>query len=106
MRLAGEFFVGEHDFSAFRSAECQAKSPVRRVIRLDIECSGERIDFLISANAFLHHMVRNLIGTFLLAGKGTLTLEDVRGILQARSRAGNPGAPAPASGLYLVTVEY
>jgi tRNA pseudouridine38-40 synthase len=70
MREAAAVLVGEHDFSAFRSAECQAKSPVRTVHALDIDRDGERIEFTIRANAFLHHMVRNIVGTLVYVGKG------------------------------------
>ena len=60
----------------------------------------------VRGSGFLHHMVRNLVGTFLLVGKGTLTPGNIAGILSARNRSANPGATAPASGLYLVSVEY
>lgn len=105
MRLASEFFVGEHDFSAFRSAECQAKSPVRRVIRLDIECSGERIDFLIRANAFLHHMVRNIVGTLVYVGMGKYPPAWVGDVLASRERALAAPTFGP-EGLYLEAVDY
>jgi tRNA pseudouridine38-40 synthase len=70
MRAAAAHLVGSHDFSAFRSSECQAKTPVRTVHSLDIERRGETIHFVIRANAFLHHMVRNLVGTLVYVGKG------------------------------------
>src|SRR6187399_3219335 len=70
MRAAAALFVGEHDFSAFRSSECQAKSPVRTIDRFEITRQGETIHFVVRANAFLHHMVRNLIGTLVYDGKG------------------------------------
>src|SRR5206468_2907019 len=70
MREAAALLVGEHDFSAFRSAQCQAKSPLRTLYSLDIERRGERIDFVLRANAFLHHMVRNIVGTLVYVGNG------------------------------------
>ena len=70
MREAAAALVGDHDFSAFRSSECQAKTPRRSLGRLDIEQRDERIDFVLTANAFLHHMVRNLVGTLVYVGKG------------------------------------
>src|SRR6267378_382400 len=70
MREAAALLVGEHDFSAFRSAQCQAKSPLRTLHSLDIERRGERIEFVLRANAFLHHMVRNIVGTLVYVGRG------------------------------------
>ena len=105
MRAAASLLVGEHDFSAFRSAECQAKSPVRTLHALDIERHGDRIDFLARANAFLHHMVRNLVGTLVYVGKGAFAPQDVREILLSKDR----GKAAPTfgpEGLYLEKIEY
>ncbi|MGH8703850.1 MAG: tRNA pseudouridine(38-40) synthase TruA, partial [Burkholderiales bacterium] len=105
MREAAAFLVGEHDFSAFRSAECQAKSPLRTLHELEIERSGERIDFTLRANAFLHHMVRNIVGTLVYVGRGKHPPRWAREVLDARARA--LAAPTfPAEGLYLVAVEY
>lgn len=105
MRAAAAVLVGEHDFSAFRSAECQAKSPVRTVHSLEVEHSGERIDFVIRANAFLHHMVRNIVGTLVYVGKDGRPAQWVQAILDShdRSRAAPTFAP---EGLYLEAVEY
>ena len=105
MQVAAAHFVGEHDFTAFRSSECQAKSPVRTVHALDIHRAGERIDFVIRANAFLHHMVRNLVGTLLYVGKGKHPPEWAQEVLRSRERAA--AAPTfPPEGLYLERVEY
>ncbi|HWA38605.1 MAG TPA: tRNA pseudouridine(38-40) synthase TruA [Burkholderiales bacterium] len=105
MRRAASHLVGEHDFSAFRSAECQAKSPVRTLHALEIERRGERIDFVVRANAFLHHMVRNLVGTLVYVGKGKHPPQWARDVLASRNRA--LAAPTfPAEGLYLEKVEY
>ena len=105
MRAAAQALVGTHDFSAFRSAECQAATPVRHLQQLDIERRGERVDFLVRANAFLHHMVRNLVGTLVYVGRGKHPPEWVREVLESRDRA--RAAPTfAASGLYLERVEY
>jgi tRNA pseudouridine38-40 synthase len=105
MRAAAAHLVGEHDFSAFRSAECQAKSPVRTLHSLQIERRGERIDFVLRANAFLHHMVRNIVGTLVYVGKGKHTPQWAREILDSRERS--RAAPTfQAEGLYLEGVEY
>jgi tRNA pseudouridine38-40 synthase len=109
-RAAGQV-VGEHDFTSFAAVDPEAGledaalSKVRRIFASDWERSGEEMIYTVRGNGFLHHMVRNLVGTFILVGKGTLMPEDVGRILQARDRSA-AGATAPASGLYLVEVEY
>lgn len=106
MRSGALYFVGEHDFSAFRSSECQAKSPVRTVHRLDIENDAEgRIVFTIRANAFLHHMVRNIVGTLVYIGKGKHPPQWAADVLQSRSRSKAAPTFAP-EGLCLEHVEY
>ena len=105
MRDAAAVLVGEHDFSAFRSAECQAKSPVRTVHLLEVERSGEKIDFVIRANAFLHHMVRNIVGTLVYVGKDRRPAQWVKEILDSRDRSRAAPTFAP-EGLYLECVEY
>jgi len=105
MRAAARHLRGEHDFSAFRSAECQAKTPVRTLLGLDIEARGERIDFVLRANAFLHHMVRNIVGTLVYVGKGKHPPAWAGEVLESRERA--RAAPTfAAEGLYLERVEY
>jgi len=105
MRAAARHLRGEHDFSAFRSAECQAKTPVRTLLGLDIEAVGERIDFVLRANAFLHHMVRNIVGTLVYVGKGKHPPAWAGEVLESRERA--RAAPTfAAEGLYLERVEY
>ena len=105
MRAAARHLRGEHDFSAFRSAECQAKTPVRTLLGLDIEAVGERIDFVLRANAFLHHMVRNIVGTLVYVGKGKHPPAWAGEVLESRDRA--RAAPTfAAEGLYLERVEY
>ncbi len=105
MRDAAARLVGEHDFSAFRSAECQAKSPLRTLRALEVEQRGERIDFVVRANAFLHHMVRNLVGTLIYVGKGKHPARWVSEVLESRDRS--RAAPTfAAEGLYLEKVDY
>ncbi len=106
MREAAALLLGEHDFSAFRSAECQAKSPVRKIYEFQVEEKPEgRIDFVVRANAFLHHMVRNLVGTLIYVGKGKHPPGWAREVLLSKDR----GRAAPTfgpEGLYLEKVSY
>ena len=105
MRAAAALFVGEHDFSAFRSSECQAKTPVRTIHSLDTEQRDEVIQFTIRANAFLHHMVRNIVGTLVYVGKGKHPPAWVSELLLSKDR--NSAAPTfGPEGLYLEKVEY
>jgi tRNA pseudouridine38-40 synthase len=105
MRSAAEVLTGEHDFSAFRSSECQARSPVRIVHRIDVRRIGEHIVFDFCANAFLHHMVRNIVGSLVYVGSGRREAAWMRDLLASRDRA--RAAPTFASaGLYLTQVEY
>lgn len=105
MRQAAAQLVGEHDFSAFRSSECQARTPVRTLYALDIEAHGERIDFVLRANAFLHHMVRNVVGTLVYVGKGKHPPEWVTEVLESRNRAQAAPTFGP-QGLYLEKIQY
>lgn len=105
MRRAATFLIGEHDFSAFRAAECQARSPVRTVSRIDIERRGDYVVFDICANAFLHHMVRNIVGALVYVGKGRHPADWLAQVLAGRDRA--LAAPTfDAAGLYLARVSY
>jgi tRNA pseudouridine38-40 synthase len=105
MRAAAALFVGEHDFSAFRSSECQAKSPVRTIHEFTIETSKDRIDLVVRANAFLHHMVRNLVGTLVYVGKGKHPPQWARELLDSKDRARAAPTFGP-EGLYLERIEY
>jgi len=105
MRAAAGYLLGQHDFSAFRSSECQAKTPVRYVHELAIEEHGERIDFVLRANAFLHHMVRNIVGTLVQVGKEARGPDWVLDVLRSRDRKLAAGTFGP-QGLYLETVDY
>ncbi|MDX9993842.1 MAG: tRNA pseudouridine(38-40) synthase TruA [Rhodocyclaceae bacterium] len=105
MQAAATCLIGEHDFSSFRAAECQAKSPVKTMHRFGIERSGEMIRFDCSANAFLHHMVRNLVGALAYVGMGRRPVNWMAELLAARDR--RVGAPTfSPHGLYLAGVAY
>ena len=107
MVAAARVVVGERDFTSFAAVdpERMAASNVRTIFASSWTREGEELIYTVRGNGFLHHMVRNLVGTFLLVGKGTVSLEDLRRILDARERT-VAGATAPACGLYLVGVEY
>lgn len=105
MRAAGRLLLGEHDFSAFRSAECQAKTPVRSLRQLAISQRGPYFVFELTADAFLHHMVRNMIGCLVHVGKGAAPPEWLGEVLAARER--RRAAPTfPPDGLYLAEVRF
>jgi tRNA pseudouridine38-40 synthase len=112
MTAAAREVTGEHDFTSFaavdpeRDRDHQAKSNVRTIYASQLRREQEELIYEVRGSGFLHHMVRNLVGTFLLVGKGTLRPQDMARILEARNRSANPGATAPANGLYLVSVEY
>jgi len=105
MRAAARHLEGEHDFTSFRSSECQAKSPVRTIERFAVDRRGERIDFIVTANAFLHHMVRNLVGAMVYVGAGRQAPGWMKEVLDARNRALASPTFAP-QGLYLEAVRY
>jgi len=114
MGRAAAFVIGEHDFTSFAAVDSERgredevsdmRSNVRRIFASTWERTGEELLYTVRGSGFLHHMVRNLVGTFVLVGKGTLKPEDVSTILESRNRS-TAGATAPASGLYLVNVEY
>src|SRR5215469_5623858 len=105
MREAAQALIGEHDFSAFRSSECQAKSPVRRMEQISVERLGDWIVIEATANAFLHHMMRNIAGLLIAIGRGDLPVGFVGEVLAGRDRTRN-AATAPAAGLYMLAVRY
>jgi tRNA pseudouridine38-40 synthase len=105
MRAAAALLVGEHDFSAFRSSECQARTPIRTIHSLEIHEQSQTVHFVIRANAFLHHMVRNLVGTLVYVGKGKHPPQWVAEVLESRNRARAAPTFGP-EGLYLETIEY
>jgi tRNA pseudouridine38-40 synthase len=126
MVAAARVVVGEHNFTSFAAVDAErvermaagenvqtttdrtsnvSPTNIRTIFASSWTREGEELIYTVRGNGFLHHMVRNLVGTFLLVGKGTVSLEDLRRILEARERTA-AGATAPASGLYLVEVEY
>lgn len=105
MHRAAQTLIGELDFSAFRSVECQSKSSRRRVERIDVQRDGDWVWMEIAANAYLHHMVRNIVGTLVDAQREADPEGTMRHILDSRDRR-LAGPTAPASGLYLWRVEY
>ena len=105
MHGAAQALLGEHDFSAFRSVECQSKTSVRRVERVSVQRTGETLWLEIVANAYLHHMVRNIVGTLLEVQREADPVAAMTAILQAGERR-LAGVTAPACGLYLWRVEY
>ncbi|HXF87144.1 MAG TPA: tRNA pseudouridine(38-40) synthase TruA [Xanthobacteraceae bacterium] len=105
MHEAAQRLVGRHDFTTFRAASCQAKSPVKTLDRLDVTRSGEEIRIVAAARSFLQHQVRSMVGSLVLVGEGKWTIEDLLRALEARDRTAC-GPVAPAEGLYLVRVDY
>jgi tRNA pseudouridine38-40 synthase len=105
MHTAAQRLVGRHDFTTFRAAECQAKSPIKTLDRLDVACSGNEIHIVAEARSFLHHQVRSMVGSLVQVGEGKWSADDLARVLAACDRSGC-GPVAPAEGLYLVRVEY
>ena len=105
MHAAAQRLVGRHDFTTFRAAECQAKSPVKTLDRLDVTRNGEELNVTAAARSFLHHQVRSIVGSLVHVGEGKWSAGDLAAALAARDRA-RCGQVAPPQGLYLVRVEY
>lgn len=105
MKKAAEFFLGEHDFSSFRDSQCQAKSPIRSILKFEISQNKEEVLFEISAKSFLHHMVRNMVGTLIHVGLGKVSASEIPQILAAKDRT-KSGPNAPACGLYFCGADY
>lgn len=105
MRAAAKFLQGHHDFTSFRDTECQAKSPVRTLDVLRITADGDKIYIDVEARSFLHHQVRNMVGTLKRVGDGSWPPEKVKEILEALDRR-VAGPTAPAQGLFFVSVDY
>ena len=106
MKIASQYLIGEHDFSSFRDAECQGKSPIKTISSIEINLvEDEKIIIDISAKSFLHHMVRNIVGTLVWAGQEKITPEFMQNILQSKDRKVS-GPNAPACGLYFSKTIY
>lgn len=105
MQLAASYLIGEQDFSSFRSSQCNSKSPMRNVTEILIRRQGDFIILDVEANAFLHHMVRNIAGSLMKVGSGLKDPSWMREVLEARSRK-VAAETAPAEGLYLIQVRY
>ncbi len=105
MQAAAQLLVGKHDFTTFRASECQAKSPVKTLERLDVARDGEEVRIEASARSFLHTQVRSMVGSLALVGEGRWSSDDLARALAARDRAAC-GPVAPPDGLYLVRVDY
>ena len=105
MQKAATALVGEHDFTSYRTVHCQAKSPVRTVHSLRVERRGDLVVIDIHANAFLHHMVRNIAGVLMAIGCGKEEIGWAEKVLALKDRTLG-GVTAPAQGLYLVDIDY
>jgi tRNA pseudouridine38-40 synthase len=105
MHEAARRLIGKHDFSSFRSALCQAKSPMKTLDHLAVFRQGDLILVEASARSFLHHQVRNMVGTLKLIGEGKWSIAHIVSVLDSRQRAA-AGPTAPACGLYLTRVDY
>jgi tRNA pseudouridine38-40 synthase len=105
MHAAAQRLLGRHDFTTFRSTECQAKSPVKTLDRLDVARSGDEISVTASARSFLQHQVRSMVGSLVHVGEGKWSAYDLAAALAARDRTAC-GQVAPPHGLYLVRVDY
>jgi len=105
MHMAAQLLVGRHDFTTFRSAHCQADSPLRTLDRLDVSRTGDRIDVIAEARSFLHHQVRSMVGCLMLVGRGKWTASDLQDALVARDRSAL-GFNAPPDGLYFTGAVY
>lgn len=105
MKKAGAYLIGEHDFSSFRSSQCNSKTPMRNITELTIHRNVDFVFLEIEANAFLHHMVRNIAGVLMKIGAGSKEVEWMLEVLQAKSRK-SAAETAPPDGLYLTHVRY
>jgi len=105
MHKAAQYLLGKHDFSAFRASQCQAKHALREMQSISVKRSGDYIILDIKANAFLHHMVRNIMGSLMVIGRGQQKAQWMQQLLQGQDRK-KAGITASPAGLYLVNVEY
>ena len=105
MRKGADFLLGLHDFTSFRASICQSNSPIKTINKIQIIKSQDNIDVHISAKSFLHHMVRNIVGSLILVGNGKWSAQKIKEALESRDRK-TAGPTAPASGLYFLKVDY
>src|SRR5690606_33616201 len=105
MHEAAQRLVGKHDFTTFRSVQCQSQSPVKTLERLDVVRDGDRIEVRASARSFLHNQVRSMVGSLKKVGEGAWSADELDAALTAADRA-RCGQVAPPDGLYLVKVDY
>ena len=105
MREGSKHLIGRHDFTTFRSAQCQSHSPVKTLVRLEVNQVGEEIHVTAAARSFLHHQVRSMVGCLAMVGRGQWEPDDMRKALEAADRSAL-GFNAPPDGLYLVEAVY
>jgi tRNA pseudouridine38-40 synthase len=105
MREGASYLIGNHDFSSFRTTSCQAKSPIKTLSKIEITQEKDRINFYLSAPSFLHHMVRNIVGSLVLVGLNKWKPENIKIALDSKRREA-AGITAPADGLYFLKVDY
>lgn len=105
MKEGASYLIGKHDFTSFRAAACQAKSPIKTLSKIEIIKRGDDISIYFAAPSFMHNMVRNIVGSLLLVGRGVWSPQKIEKVLHARSRAA-AGPTAPAEGLYFLEVKY
>lgn len=105
MQKAAQLLLGHHDFTTFRASQCQAKSPMKTLDRLDVHRIGEDIEIIAEARSFLHHQVRNMVGSLSMVGIGKWSADRLKAALDAKDRA-KGGPTAPPDGLYLTAIRY
>ena len=105
MQLAANYLLGKHDFTSFRASECQSSSPVRTLDEIRITKIDDNIEIYVSAKSFLHHMIRNIVGSLIMVGAGKWPITKIKEVLEAQNRQ-VAGPMAPAEGLYFLKVEY
>ncbi len=105
MQQAANFLIGEHDFTSFRDSKCQSNTPVKKVNYISVTRSQDRITISVNAKSFLHHMVRNIVGTLYLAGTSQVEPISISDVLKAKDRTAS-GQNAPAHGLYFLEAKY
>lgn len=105
MLLAANYLIGKHDFTSFRAVHCQAQSPIKTIDAIDILCNEDNVIFKFKANSYLHHMIRNIVGSVIQVGLNKWKPEYIKEVLEAKDRR-KAGLAAPAHGLYFIKVDY